>query len=65
MKTIGDKIQDKALSKIGEKSLFTKGSFYYEIVKLIAILDLYQWNQFFEIISLNYFYTRARDRIRK
>ena len=25
MKTIGDKIQDKALSKIGEKSLFTKG----------------------------------------
>ena len=28
MKTIGDKIQDKALSKIGEKSLFTKGSFF-------------------------------------
>ena len=28
MKTIGDKIQDKALSKIGEKSLFTKGIFY-------------------------------------
>ena len=26
MKTIGDKIQDKALNKIGEKSLFTKGS---------------------------------------
>ena len=25
MKTIGDKILDKALSKIGEKSLFTKG----------------------------------------
>ena len=25
MKTIGDKIQDKALNKIGEKSLFTKG----------------------------------------
>ena len=28
MKTIGDKIQDKALSKIGEKSLFTKGILY-------------------------------------
>ena len=27
MKTIGDKILDKALSKIGEKSLFTKGIF--------------------------------------
>ena len=37
MKTIGDKIQDKALSKIGEKSLFTKGIFYYEIIELMAI----------------------------
>ena len=27
MKTIGDKILDKALNKIGEKSLFTKGIF--------------------------------------
>ena len=27
MKTIGDKILDKALNKIGEKSLFTKGMF--------------------------------------
>ena len=32
MKTIGDKILDKALSKIGEKSLFTKGMFkWFEV----------------------------------
>ena len=35
MKTIGDKIQDKALSKIGEKSLFTKG------VYILPFLSLY------------------------
>jgi porphobilinogen deaminase len=41
MKTIGDKIQDVALNKIGEKSLFTKGILSVKINDLKANTFVY------------------------